>query len=381
MKTPKLLSVLLLIVAVAALLPMTAQGSNGKDPKHHQRFYAQTNLVSDIAGLADLTDPNLVNAWGISAGPTTPFWISDNGTGLATVYNVSNPGSPAIVPIVVTIPPPGGSPAGTTSAPTGNIFNPTTDFLLDATNAARFIFATEDGTISGWNPNVDATNAVLKVDNSASGAIYKGIAMGRNQNGNMLFATNFHAGTIDVFDKNFAPVTLSGSLTDPTLPACGPALPSCFAPFGIRNIGGMLYVTYALQDADKEDDVAGPGNGFVDIYDTNGNFVRRLISQGNLDSPWGLAVAPNHFGESGHDLLVGNFGDGRINAYNIHTGALRGTLEDENGGAITIDGLWGLDFGNGSAAGPTNTLFFTAGPNGEADGLFGMLEAEKASKK
>ncbi|MGA2284849.1 MAG: TIGR03118 family protein [Dehalococcoidia bacterium] len=366
----KLLSPRLLFVAVvvAALMPAAAQGAGPKNKNNPQNSYEQTNLVSDLPGMAILTDANLVNAWGISAGPTTPFWISDNGTGLATLYNVQNPDSPTALSLVVEIPPETGS------TPTGNVFNPTSDFLVDSVNPARFIFATEDGTISAWSPQlVDSDDAVLEVDNSP-GAVYKGIALGHNQDGNFIFAANFRAGTVDVFDRNFAPATLAGSFSDPSLPAG-------FAPFGIRNIGGKIYVTYALQDAAKHDDAAGPGNGFVDVYDTNGNLIKRLISNGNLNSPWGLALAPNHFGAFSHDLLVGNFGDGHINAYNIHTGALDGQLDDMNGAPITIMGLWGLAFGNGNAAGPTNTLFFTAGINGEADGLFGSLEAQKGKGK
>jgi len=364
-------------IAIAAFMPLMAPGLAMRGMHGHVGSYEQTNLVSDIPGNAALTDANLVNAWGISSGPKTPFWISDNGTGVSTLYNVSHPGHPVALSLVVTIPPPGGSPPGTTATPTGNVFNWTTDFTLSPLHPSRFIFATEDGTISGWNPAVDPMNAILKVDNSASAAVYKGLAMGSNKSGNFLFATNFRAGTIDVFDKNFTPATLAGSFQDPSLPACGPLQPPCFAPFGIANIGGQLYVSYAMQDSAKHDDAAGPGSGFVDVFDTNGHFIRRLISNGALNSPWGLVQAPNHFGQFSNDLLVGNFGDGHINAYNPHNGAFRGQLKDDNGNPITIDGLWGLAFGNDGAAGPSSTLFFTAGINKEADGLFGSLVAEK----
>jgi uncharacterized protein (TIGR03118 family) len=340
-------------------------------------FYRQTNLVSDIPGLARFTDSNLVNPWGLSHSPTSPWWVSDNGKGVATLYK----GDGTAVPLVVTIPPPGGSPAGTTSAPTGNVFNGTSDFVVTGKNGSGpslFIFATEDGTIAGWNPNADPTNAILE-GNPPAGAVYKGLAMGSVGSSNFLYATNFHAGTIDVFDKNFAHVTLSGTFTDPNLPPCtNDTTTACFAPFGIRNINGNLYVTYALQKLpDKHDDQAGPGNGFVDVFDTNGHLLQRLISHGELNSPWGLALAPNGFGRFGKDLLVGNFGDGHINAYEIDTGAFRGQLKDQRGNPITINGLWALGFGNGALAGPTDTLFFTAGINDEADGLFGSITKGK----
>jgi uncharacterized protein (TIGR03118 family) len=330
--------------------------------------YLQTNLVSDLPGVANTTDPNLVNPWGIVASSSSAFWIADNGTGLSTLYNGS--GTPQS--LVVTIPPPAGGTS--TAAPTGIVFNSTTDFSVSSggkTGTAAFIFATEDGTISGWSPKVNATNAILEVDNSAvgPGAVYKGLALGNNTaNGNLLFATNFRAGTVDVFDKNFKSVNLGATaFTDTTLPAG-------FAPFGIRNIGGKLYVTYAMQNDVKHDDVAGPGNGFIDVYDTNGNLVQHFASGGTLNSPWGLAVAPSNFGTLSNDLLVGNFGDGLINAFNATTGDFIGQLQGTNGNTVHIDGLWGLNFGNGASAGPTNTLFFTAGINGERNGLFGSLQ-------
>jgi uncharacterized protein (TIGR03118 family) len=324
--------------------------------------YLQTNLVSDLPGVARTTDANLRNPWGIVASATSPFWIADNATGVSTLYN----GSGVAQSLVVTIPPPaGGTPP---AAPTGIVFNSTTSFVVSSggkSGAAAFLFATEDGTISGWNPTVDTTHAILEVDNSAPGAVYKGLALGSNASGNLLFAANFNAGTVDVFDTSFHTVNLP--FHDPTLPAG-------FAPFGIRNIGGSLYVTYAMQDAAKHDDVAGPGNGFIDVFDTNGNLLRRLVSGDVLNSPWGLALAPSTFGAFSNDLLVGNFGDGLINAFNPATGAALGQVLDVHGNAIHIDGLWGLSFGNGGSAGSTSTLFFTAGINGERNGLFGSLQ-------
>ena len=332
--------------------------------------YQQHNLVSDIPLLADHLDPNLVNPWGISSSPTSPFWISDNGTGVTTLYN----GSGVPQALVVTIPPPaGGTPP---SAPTGQVFASGLGFnLVGSTSPALFIFATEDGTISGWNAAA-GTNAIRKVDNSGAGAIYKGLAIGNNGSANFLYAANFHAGTIDVFDTGFAPATLASYFTDPNLP-------SGFAPFNIQNINGNLYVTYAKQDALGQDDVAGAGNGFVDVYDTNGNLVRRLISNGSLNSPWGLALATANFGAFSNNLLVGNFGDGLINAFDPTTGAFLGSLEDSNGDPISIQGLWGLKFGNGGVGFDPNTLYFTAGIPGDGQvedhGLFGSISVPEPS--
>ncbi len=359
---------------------------------HSGGFYRQTNLVSDLPNIARFQDTNLVNSWGLSHSPTSPWWISDNGTGLATVYKGDGTPFPVGSPLVVTIPPPAGSPAGTTAAPTGNVFNPTSDFAVPvpqgpASKPSIFIFATEDGTISGWNPGVDPTHAILAVDNSGvtqgvfTGAVYKGLALAQTSSGNFLYATNFRFGTVEQYDANFHFVR---SFTDPDLnKQCDLTVLTnqCFAPFGIQNIGGKLYVTFALQKAGtpgqpgtfKHDDQAGPGNGFVDVFDTNGNLIQRFASHGTLNSPWGLTLAPEGFGRFGKDLLVGNFGDGRINAFEPDTGAFRGQLKDQEGNPITINGLWGLGFGNGGLAGPTDTLFFTAGINDEADGLFGSI--------
>ena len=329
----------------------------------HQRekgFFKQENLVSDIPGRARFTDPNLVNPWGLTFGPKTPFWVADNGTGVATVYDDTGRPVPPDAPRVITIPTPKGvkGPA----APTGIVFNDTHKFVVSEGNrsaASRFIFATEDGTIAGWNPDVDARNAILAVDRSSEEAIYKGLA----RVDNLLFATNFHAGQVEVFDGKFR---LIDSFTDKSLPAG-------FAPFGIRNIKGLLYVTFALQDEEKEDDVAGPGNGFVDVFTPDGHLVKRLISRGELNSPWGLALAPDNFGRFSNALLVGNFGDGRINAFDPRTGEFLGMLRDKQGKPIVNEGLWALRFGNGTKAGDPNTLFFTAGLNDEKNGLFGSI--------
>lgn len=317
--------------------------------------YTVNNLVSDLPGVATFTDPNLINPWGLASSGGSPIWVSNNGAGVSTLYN----GSGVAQALVVTIPPPSGSPVGTTSAPTGVVFNGTSSF-----GGSPFIFATEDGTIDAWTP--PGTTAVEKVP--STGGVYKGLAIANNQ----LYATNFFTGTVDVFNSSFTPAPLpAGAFTDPNLP-------KGYAPFGIRSLGGQIFVTYAKQDAAKHDDVAGPGNGFVDVFTTDGVLVHRLISRGPLNSPWGLAIAPNNFGPFSTDLLVGNFGDGRINVFDMTTGAFIGEL-DSNGNPIVIEGLWGLLVGNGGNGGAPNELFFSAGIPGPDDiedhGLFGDIVA------
>jgi uncharacterized protein (TIGR03118 family) len=333
--------------------------------------YLQTNLVSDISG-AKVMDPNLKNPWGITFFPGAPFWISDNATGVSTLYDgqgniIKAPNAQnQSVPFVVQIPLPKGSAAGSTAAPTGVVWNPTQGFTVGTNAPALFIFATEDGTISGWNRGVDATHAILEVDNSQEGAVYKGLALASNAKGVFLFATNFHAGAIDVFDSSFKKATLDGSFTDS-------AIPAGYAPFGITVIDGDLFVTYALQNTAKHDDVAGAGHGFINIFDTDGHLLRRFATQGALNSPWGVTRSPYGFGTFSGDILVGNFGDGHISAFGSQGDAL-GQLHDEKGQAIAIEGLWGLRFGGALASSP-DTLYFTAGLNKEKDGLFGMIEA------
>jgi uncharacterized protein (TIGR03118 family) len=337
--------------------------------------YQQTNLVSDIPGLALHTDPNLRNSWGTSTGPGLPIWVSDNATGVTTLYDgQGNPQpGPGNKQLVVTIPAAPSAGPGAAGAPDGTVFNPTPDGFVVAKNGvsapARFLFATEDGLIVGWNSAVDPTHALIGVDRSTAtdqagdhGAVYKGLALVSTPAGKFIYATNFRFGTIEVFDSNFHKVN---SFTDPTVPAG-------FAPFGIHNIGGNLYVTFAKQDAAKHDDDAGPGNGFVDVFAPNGNLLQRLASQGRLDSPWAVTLAPSTFGAFGGDILVGNFGDGRINAFNPTTGQFLGQLRN-HGGPITISGLWGLRFPTGSLNVTPNALYFTAGINDEADGLLGDI--------
>ena len=335
---------------------------------HAASQYVQHNLVSDVPGIADQTDPNLVNPWGISMSSPSPFWISNNHAGIAAVYNGQGQPAPAGSPLRVRIPVPSGgtSPA----APTGQVFNDTTGFNV-AGKPASFIFATEDGTISGWNPSADPANSIVLVDNSASGAVYKGLAVANTSNGPMLYAANFDSATIDVFDANLSPVTSTGAFSDPNLPAG-------FAPFNVQRIGRKLYVTYAIQDNARHDDVAGPGNGLINVFDFYGNLLGRLISKGPLNSPWGLALAPGNFGDFSNALLVGNFGDGTISGFDPCSGEYLGTLQDASGTIIAIPGLWGLSFGNGRGAGDATTLYFTAGIPGPANiedhGLFGSIQ-------
>lgn len=327
--------------------------------------YNQHNLVSDLPGMADHTDTNLVNPWGIATSSSSPFWISDNHSGLSTLYDTT--GTP--LSLVVGVPPAnGGNPPG---SPTGILFNGSASFMVEA-QPARFIFATEDGTISAWNTG---TSAELKADNSTFGTVYKGLAIANNGSADFLYAADFHNGNVDIFDGNFNPINLSGAFTDP-------ALPSGYAPFGIQQVAGNIYVTYALQDAEGHDDVPGAGHGYVDVFDTSGNFLRRLISNGSLNSPWGVTMAPEGFGIFSGALLVGNFGDGRINAFDPATGAHLGALPDLNGNPIAIQGLWGLMFGNGGRGGDANRLYFAAGIAGEGvvedHGLFGSISATPA---
>jgi uncharacterized protein (TIGR03118 family) len=333
----------------------------------------QTNLVSDIPGLAAHTDPNLKNPWGTAVGPGTPIWVSDNHAGVTTLYDGA--GNPQ--PRVVAIPAPPSAGPGAVGAPTGQAFNTfdpnSTDFVVSkngVSGPAFFLFATEDGTIAGWNPTVDATHAVIAVDRSTAtdgagdvGANYKGLTLVSTPQGKFIYATSFRFGRVDVFDSHF---NLVNSFTDPTVPAG-------FAPFGIHNINGNLYVTFAKQKPGKADDDAGPGNGFVDVFAPNGDLLQRLVSRGKLNSPWAVTLAPSTFGAFGGDILVGNFGNGRIHAYDQTTGAFEGTLSRPKGGPVVIDGLWGLRFSPTTPGAGPNKLFFTAGINHEADGLFGTL--------
>jgi uncharacterized protein (TIGR03118 family) len=366
------------LAGLAAILAATAFSASAASahpggPKPAPGKYVQTNLVSDIPGLAAHTDPNLKNPWGTSVGPNTPIWASDNHAGVTTLYDGA--GNPQ--PKVVSIPAPPSAGASAVGAPTGQAFNTlnnsSTDFVISkdgVSGPAFFLFATEDGTIAGWNPNVDNGHAVIAVDRSTTtdssgdvGANYKGLALVSTPSGKFIYATSFRFGQVDVFDTHF---NLVNSFTDPTLPAG-------FAPFGIHNIGGKLYVTFAKQGPGKDDDAARPGNGFVDVFAPNGDLLQRLVSRGRLDSPWAVTMAPSSFGAFGGDILVGNFGDGHINAYDPVTGRFQAELMRPDRRPITIDGLWGLRFAPTALNAITNALYFTAGLNHEADGLFGTL--------
>ena len=314
--------------------------------------YSWTNFQSDIAGVAQHVDPNLVNPWGMAASSGGTIWVSDNGTGVSTLYHQDG----TAVSLVVTIPTAARNRGG--GNPTGVVFNSTSFFnvtLNGNSQPARFIFVSEDGSISGWNPTLDQTHAIIAVDHGtnrgSNRAIYKAATLGVANGHNFLYVTNFHSGHVETYDENFHQVNPSG-FADGTLPVG-------YAPFGIRNFNDEIFVAYALQDAKKEDEVAGPGNGFVNVFDTSGNFLRRLISNGNLNAPWGLALV-----EDG--LWVGNFGDGKINNYDPTTGAFLETISRADGTPIQLDGLWDLlPLGDG--------VYFTAGIADEEHGLFGII--------
>lgn len=325
--------------------------------------YVLRNLVSDGTIAAEHTDPNLVNGWGVAFNPVGFVWVSAADGMVSTLYD----GNGVPQSLVVQIP----TPVSTTGGnPTGIVYNGAGGFLVDPDNpqsSSLFLFATEQGAIAGWSPAVDSTHAIMTVDNSASGATYKGLALGTGAMGQMLYATDFYHARVDVFDSGFQPVSLpAGAFTDPSLPPK-------YAPFGIQAIGSDIYVTYARQDASMTEEVTGPGMGFVDVYTSSGRLKRRVASRGALNAPWGIAMAPEGFGRFSNALLIGNFGDGRINGYSHVRGRPMGALRDA-AGPIHVDGLWGLAFGNGVQNQPVNTLFFAAGPEDEEHGLYGRID-------
>lgn len=320
--------------------------------------FAQTNLVTDsqAANSALITDASLVNPWGVSFSPTSPFWVSNNGTGTSTLYNV-NPltNVPTKIGLTVTIPGAGNV--------TGQSFNSVTAGNF---NSDIFLFVSEDGTVSGWRGALGTNAEVLQTSSPSN--VYKGSAFSAIGANGYLLSANFRSGSIDVLKGNPGAPNLTGTFTDP-------GLPSGFAPFNIKQLGSTLYVTYARQAANQFDDLPGPGNGFVSSFDLNGNFLGRIASQSVLNSPWGLAIAPASFGSLAGNLLVGNFGDGRINVYDLSNNSLVGQLIDAGGMPLTIDGLWSLTVGNNGNAGSSDNLYFTAGPGGESHGLFGVISA------
>jgi uncharacterized protein (TIGR03118 family) len=372
------------VTAVIAIAAVSIANADNDGSRGERDAYVVTPLVSNLAGHAAMQDPILQNAWGIAFSPAgSPFWVNDNATGCSTLYDgtgvkitalqVSIPLPGNIVPATSCQPNDPKKPSNPSPAtPTGIVWNPAASFLVPGTKiAAVFIFSTEDGTISAWAGGLTPReNAVLAADESPSGAVYKGLAFAVNAKGPFLFATNFHNGTVDVFGPNgadgmFTKATLDGNFTDPEIPAG-------YAPFNIANIDGDLFVTYAMQNDEKHDDVAGPGHGFVDVFDTDGHLIRRFESRGRLNSPWGIVRASFAFGPFSGKILIGNFGDGRINVFN-NDGTFVDQLEDARGKPLVIDGLWTLTLGGGANSSP-DTLYFSAGPDSETNGLFGTIK-------
>jgi uncharacterized protein (TIGR03118 family) len=346
----------------AALALVTCVAAAQDEDRHQpQPFYRNQVLVSNGAVPSNFVDPNLINGWGVAFNPQGFVWVSSADAGKATLYDGT--GSPQS--LVVTIP----GPNGTMGNPTGIVFSAGTDFVVSngtTSGPARFIFATEQGTLAGWAPNVNALNAFTAVDNSGAESKYTGLTLSGNGTTHLLYAANFRQARIDVFDGTFKPVQAPGGFHDPKLP-------QGYAPFGVQAINGDIYVTYAKQNETHEDEVQGPGRGFVNVFDPDGNLIRRVASRGVLNAPWGLALAPASFGPFGGALLVGNLGDGSINAFGPRSGKFLGTLRDANHRRVHVDGLWGMAFGNGISQQNTNALFYAAGPNGEQDGAYGVI--------
>jgi len=354
------------------------------------QHYNQNNLVSDPSesvGKAPVHDPNLLNPWGLTRSPNgSPFWLGNNNSGTSSLYDGTGApqnffpdphpdsngnGINSAFNNFVMVPPPGFAP-GTQSAPTGVVFNGSpTDFQVAPGKQAIFIFATEDGTISGWNPGVDVTNAVRKVDNSdkgsANSAVYKGMTSGEIDGKHFLYVTNFRSARVEVYGTNFQRVHLGEEAFDDD------SIPRDFAPFNIQNIGGSIFVTYAKQDGPRHDPVGGDGFGFVDIFSTSGKLQGRLEHGDWFNAPWGVVWTPRDFGEFSNTILVGNFRSGWIAAFNGFSKKFIGFVRNPDDSLVTIDGLWSLTFGNNGGAGSSDTLFFTAGGADELHGLFGTL--------
>ena len=353
--------------AAATVVSCGGGGSTSMGTNPPTSGFVATHLVSNTNTSTNPysssnVDPNLVNAWGIAFNPQGFVWVANNGTSTSTLYD----GNGVPQSLIVSIPP--GS-AGR-ARPTGIAFNGAAAFNVSqggVSGASAFIFVGEAGTVSGWSPGVNTNSAILVVDGAAQGKVYKGLALSTVAGAPRLYATDFHNGAVDVLDTTVAPVVVAGAFTDSSLPAG-------YSPFGIQAIGNRIFVTFAMKNPASNAEVVGPGLGAVDIFDPSGSLVTRLVAPGgSLNAPWGLAVAPANFGPSSNALLVGNFGDGTINAFNATTGASMGPLT-ESGAPLAISGLWGLAFGNGINVQPTNTLFYTAGPAGGNNGVYGRID-------
>jgi uncharacterized protein (TIGR03118 family) len=354
---------------MVALLPFTS--TRPASAAAASDVYHQTNLVSDLPGIALIQDPDLVNPWGITLSGGSPFWVANNGTGTSTLYAGDHLGGAPLAknPLVVTIP---------DGLPTGTVFNTggATDFIVKsgaASGRAAFLFASQVGIVSGWNPNVPAAGSKQAQVGGTGDAVYTGLAIGQVSNGQggtttYLYAADFEHGKIDVYDGMFHPATLDGSFSDPNIP-------NSYSNFNIQNIGGKLYVTYAQQSHKDPEDETDRGSGFVDVFDTSGHLLQRLVLGNHLNAPWGLALAPPNFGAFSNALIVGNFGNGNLQAFDPDSGKYLGQLKDEGGKPIVIDGLWGITFGNGGNGGDKNALYFAAGIQDETHGLFGSLRA------
>ena len=359
---------------VGLAVVLTSCGGGGGSSSTTPPGYAVHNLVSNSTSIsAKHTDANLVNPWGIVFNPQGFVWVANNGTSTSTLYDGNGVMQPQ--PLVA-IPNGKAGPAG----PTGIVFNQSTDFSVSIgalSGVSVFIFDGEGGMLAGWSPNVAMNDAVTAYDDGSGGAIYKGLAIAQDSaSHNFLYAADFHNAKVDVFDGTFTKTTAAGGFVDASVPAG-------YAPFGIQNIpasdgSAQIYVAYAKQDSGASNEVAGAGLGYLAVFDATGKLLKHLVSGGALNAPWGIALAPASFGPFSGDLLIANLGDGTINAFDS-TGAMQGTLTQANGQQVQISGLWGIAFGNGLNSQPVNTLFFAAGPNGYAGGIYGRIDYDTSS--
>jgi uncharacterized protein (TIGR03118 family) len=359
-------------VRTVSVLVVSMAFAHAANAQHYNRTDLTQN-ASGVSATATHTDPNLVNAWGLARSSGSPWWISDNGTGLSTLYDLTG----AAQALVVTIPPP--AKLTGPSAPTGTIFNYTGAFDVAPGKPAVFLFVTEDGTISGWNPAVNATNAVRVIDRSGH-AIYKGCALATTRGGPVLYATNFQTGKVEAYDGNFKRLNLAEGAFSAGVEIEDSDLQ--YVPFNIQNVGGNLVVTFAAKRAGDKDETAGAGLGQVEVFDTSGRRLLRLQHGPWFNAPWGVALAPGDFGAFSHRLLVGNFGDGTVHAFDSVSGRFDGTLLGTDGSPIQVNGLWAISFGgDGAKNGLATELYFTAGPNDESNGLFGKIAAVSTEQR